>query len=96
MSLFACNCKPNSPMLRKVYCLVALILIILQASAQDRKNHWVDSIFQRLTLPEKIGQLFMVPVSSDWTGEKAEALEKLVTTYHIGGIYLTHGGPVGQ
>ena len=38
----------------------------------------------------------MIPVSSYWSGEQAQALEELVATYQVGGIYITRGGPVSQ
>ncbi len=83
-------------MLKKVYFILSLSLIVLPAAAQDRKNHWVDSVFQRLALPEKIGQLFMLPVSSYWTGDKAESLVEVIRAYGAGGLYITNGGPISQ
>ncbi len=83
-------------MLKKVYFILSLSLMVLPAMAQDRKNHWVDSVFQRLTLPEKIGQLFMIPFSSYWTGDTAASVEDAITHYHVGSLYLTKGGPLSQ
>ena len=41
--------------------------------------HWVDSVFNTMTLDEKIGQLFMVAAYSDPKQDNEEAVKKLIT-----------------
>lgn len=80
-------------MLKKVYFILSLSLIASGGMAQEVKNHWVDSVFQRMTLPEKIGQLFMLPVSSLSTREEMDALFSKVKNYQPGSLLITRGGP---
>lgn len=63
------------------------------AVAQTR---WVDSVYQSMSLPEKIGQLFMVDVFSSDPPEKIDKLKKLIEEYKIGGLIFSKGGPVRQ
>ncbi len=59
-------------------------------------QEWVDSVYNSLTLEEKIGQLFMV---SAYTGAEADnktLIENLITEYHIGGIIFMKGEPTKQ
>jgi len=63
------------------------------AVAQTR---WVDSVYQSMSLPEKIGQLFMVDVFSSDPPEKINKVKKLIEEYKIGGVIFSKGGPVRQ
>ena len=60
------------------------------------QQKWVDSIYNGMTLKEKIGQLFMIQVYS----EKEKGHEKMaldhISKYNIGGIIYTSGGPLSQ
>lgn len=68
-------------------------LLTQDAKAQQT---WVDSVYQQMTLDEKIGQLFMVQAFSN----KGEAHEKTiinqVKNLHIGGIIFSTGDPKSQ
>ena len=58
---------------------------------------WVDSIFQSLTLEQKIGQLvFMVAVPSDRDRDKRAALEGLLRRTLLGGLIFFRGHPDAQ
>ena len=61
-------------------------------------NRWVDSVFDKMTDDEKLGQLFMAEVSSKWsqTDNRFLNVESLVRDYHIGGVIFFYGGPVRQ
>ena len=80
-------------MLKKVCLLFLLPLAFSSLPAQDLKNHWVDSIFQTLTAQQKIGQLFMIPISSYASVDEMDELKKQIKTYHFGGLFITRGGP---
>ena len=54
---------------------------------------WADSVLSRLTLHEKIGQLFMIPVSAYSSPEEFAKLEILIQKYKPGSLYITKGGP---
>lgn len=63
-------------------------------SVNQRK--WVDSIYNSMSLPEKIGQLFMVDVFSSDPKPKIDKVKWLIKEHHIGGIIFSKGGPVRQ
>ncbi|TAE74097.1 MAG: glycosyl hydrolase [Bacteroidetes bacterium] len=59
-------------------------------------NNKVDSLYQTLTLPQKIGQLFMIRAYSDGKNEKIKETLSLIKKYHIGGICFFQGSPTRQ
>lgn len=59
-------------------------------------NHWVDSVFNRLSSDQRIGQLFMVVASGDNTDENIGKIIDLVNNQQIGGILFSKGNPVDQ
>ena len=61
-----------------------------------RQARWVDSIYRKMTLKEKVGQLFMVDVFSSDPKTETNRIKKLIEEYHIGGIIFSKGGPVQQ
>ncbi len=62
----------------------------------DAETHWVDSIYSKLSLDEKIGQLFMVAAYSNKDLNHINAIDKLITENKIGGLIFFQGGPVRQ
>ncbi|MCI5055031.1 MAG: serine hydrolase, partial [Flavobacteriales bacterium] len=57
---------------------------------------WVDSLMNRMTLEQKIGQLFMVAAYSNKGPEHKKEISRLVEEYGIGGLIFFQGGPVRQ
>ena len=54
---------------------------------------WVDSIYNGMNIDEKIGQLFMVRISSA-TGQKSfDKAEENISRNHIGGLIFSKGSP---
>ncbi len=62
----------------------------------DRQQIWVDSIFNKMTLDEKIGQLFMVAAYSNKEDSRAEYINKLIVENKIGGLLFFKGSPMRQ
>ncbi len=62
----------------------------------DTENHWVDSIYSKLSLQEKIGQLFMVAAYSNKDSTHVKSIDKLITDNKVGGLIFFQGGPVRQ
>ena len=60
------------------------------------QTRWIDSVYQSMSLPEKIGQLFMVDVFSSDPKEKIDKVKKLIEDNKIGGVIFSKGGPVRQ
>ncbi len=60
------------------------------------QKKWVDSIYNSMTLQEKIGQLFMVDVFSSDPKSKIDKVDSLIKNQHIGGVIFSKGGPKRQ
>lgn len=69
---------------------------LYQNADKAKMSHWVDSVFNLMTLDEKIGQTIMVMAD----GSNSEANRKLLTGYvknqHIGSIIFSKGTPRNQ
>ena len=52
---------------------------------------WVDSIYNNLTLDEKIGQLFTVWVATKYGEDEIKHISKLIEQYHLGGLIFSLG-----
>ena len=57
---------------------------------------WADSVFAKMTLDEKIGQLFNIAAYSNKDEEHKKELLELIEKYKIGGLTFFQGGPVRQ
>ncbi len=77
----------------KVSLVVMLSLLTLVCPGQEERDRWVDSVFLTLNRQEKVAQLFMVATPANAAAE--EDIIELVED-GIGGIYITHGGPLGH
>ncbi|MDO1446950.1 glycoside hydrolase family 3 N-terminal domain-containing protein [Rhodocytophaga aerolata] len=59
-------------------------------------QQWVDSVMNKLTPDERIGQLLMVAAYSNRGPGHADTISKLIQQYKIGGLIFFQGGPVRQ
>lgn len=62
----------------------------------NQRTHWVDSIYNNMSLKEKVGQLFMVATYSNRDSTHADSIQELITEHQIGGLIFFQGGPVRQ
>lgn len=62
----------------------------------EAETRWVDSLYNTLTLDEKIGQLFMIRAHSDLGPEHIAKVEYQIQKYHIGGLCFFQGTPLKQ
>lgn len=69
--------------------------LIVKDDFQNQKK-WVDSIYENMTIEEKMGQLFMVDIFSSDPKAKTDKIKNLISNYHIGGVIFSKGGPVRQ
>ncbi|WP_428742488.1 glycoside hydrolase family 3 N-terminal domain-containing protein [Tenacibaculum sp.] len=92
-------------MKKKALTLLALIFIqLLQAQQVDpllakdpiKQNVWVDSIMKRMSIDEKIGQLFMVQAYSNKDKTHEDFISNLITKYHVGNLIFMQGTPEKQ
>lgn len=59
-------------------------------------QRWVDSVFNKLTPDQRLGQLFMVAAYSNKGAEEKQRIAYLINTYNIGGLIFMQGGPLRQ
>ncbi|MBS1558556.1 MAG: serine hydrolase [Bacteroidetes bacterium] len=64
--------------------------------AQNKKSVRTDSVLQKMTVEEKVGQLISVPFSSTLAAKEIQTLRLLVKENAIGKMVVTHSGPVAQ
>jgi beta-N-acetylhexosaminidase len=88
--------NPCLLMSKKVLLSVLLFFSISSIFAQDRKIFWVDSVFQTLSPEDKIGQLFMLPVSSSASPHEIDELTRELKDHHVGGLFVTGGSPMAH
>lgn len=93
--------------MRKLFSLYIFLFVSSLSIAQTTDNplltkdkeaqkKWVDSVYNSLSLNEKIGQLYMVQVFSNGDGPTKDDVLKLIEDNKIGGIIYSKGGPVRQ
>ena len=87
----------------KLYISILLVLTSLLVHSQQKmrppflqyeNDQWVDSVFNSLSVDEKIGQLIMVPAYSKKGIKHRTRLIKMVKENKIGGIISMQGGPM--
>lgn len=92
-------------MLRNTILIAILFCVGVQAqptphplltSDLEAQNQWVDSIYNSLSIDQKIGQLFMVMAFSENGPDHYAAIEAQVSQSHVGGIIFSLGGPKQQ
>lgn len=59
-------------------------------------DQWVDSLMKKLTIEQKIGQLFMIQAYSNGKYQQVDELIKQVNQFEVGGIIFMQGGPLSQ
>ncbi len=68
----------------------------LLSKTPQLQQKWVDSVFNTLSVDQKIGQLFTPMVFSIKDTAHYHEIKTLIEKYHIGGIIFSQGGPVKQ
>ncbi len=61
-----------------------------------KQQQWVDSLYNSMSLEERIGQLYMVQVLSENSDKVNNKVIALIKKQHIGGVIYSNGGPVRQ
>jgi beta-glucosidase-like glycosyl hydrolase/CubicO group peptidase (beta-lactamase class C family) len=60
------------------------------------QKKWVDSIYNKMSLQEKVGQLFMTVVFSSDPTSSTDKTKALIRDYYLGGVIFSKGGPGRQ
>ena len=69
---------------------------LLGGADDEIAKSWADSVVRKMSLDEKIGQLFMVAAYSNRDEDHKEHITALIEKYHIGGLIFFQGGPGRQ
>jgi beta-N-acetylhexosaminidase len=77
------------------------ILLVIGSSAfaggpTEPEKSWADSVAKKMTIEEKIGQLFMVAAYSNRDEAHRQEIVSLIQNHHIGGLIFFQGGPGRQ
>ena len=67
-----------------------------ESAKNAAEKHWVDSIFQQLTVKQKIAQLIMIRAHSDKGADHIAQVEELIKKYEVGGLCFFQGTPAKQ
>lgn len=62
----------------------------------EAQKKWVDSVYDSMTLKERVGQLFMVQAFSNKGFKHENQISALIENYKIGGVIYSKGGPTRQ
>ncbi|MEZ7515941.1 glycoside hydrolase family 3 N-terminal domain-containing protein [Flavobacterium frigidarium] len=72
------------------------VRIVEPANVFNQRKIWVDSVYNSMSLDEKLGQLFMVAAYSNKGASHSSAIQNLISNYKIGGLIFFQGGPLRQ
>ena len=61
-----------------------------------RQNHWVDSVYKKLSKKGRIAQLFFVRAHTDRGQGYEDSVGKVIKDEQVGGLVFFQGGPVRQ
>ncbi|WP_299126225.1 glycoside hydrolase family 3 N-terminal domain-containing protein [uncultured Winogradskyella sp.] len=68
----------------------------LQSQDPIQQQKWVDSLYNSMSVEERIGQLYMVQVMSENSDAVNDKVVDLIKKQHIGGVIYSNGGPYRQ
>ena len=78
------------------YFVIVFSLLPSTIRSQDRAHFWVDSIMAKMSLDERIGQLFMIRAHSDLGEDHVRQVKEQIMKYHVGGLCFFQGTAMKQ
>ncbi len=77
--------------------ILLLCSTLLQAQqSEDAARRWATEKLNRMSLDEKLGQLFMIRAHSDLGAEHVRSVEDQIKKYKVGGLCFFQGTPTKQ
>lgn len=70
--------------------------LMLSDDHLENQKQWVDSLYNAMSLQERIGQLYMVDIFSQANKASTDKIKDYIKEYHIGGVIFSKGGPYRQ
>lgn len=71
--------------------LPQVIPTLLRISPDDRCQQWVDSVFNKMTPKERVGQLFIYTIAPVQSKQNMQLLRDAVQTHKVGGLLFSGG-----
>jgi len=62
----------------------------------SRQNHWVDSVYKKLSRKQRVAQLFFVRAHTNLGQAYEDSVGNVIKDQQIGGLVFFQGGPVRQ
>jgi beta-glucosidase-like glycosyl hydrolase len=62
----------------------------------NRQNHWVDSVYKRLSRKQRVAQLFFIRAHTNRGQAYEDSVGNVIKDEQIGGLVFFQGGPVRQ
>ncbi|NDW13114.1 beta-N-acetylglucosaminidase [Bacteroides sp. 214] len=78
-------------LLAMVFAAKAQVEPLLLSKTDDHCEQWVDSVFEKLTVKEKIGQLFVFTIAPVENKPNLALLRDVVKEYKVGGLLFSGG-----
>jgi len=81
--------------MKKLYFLLVFLLFSLVVKAQSDEERWVDSVYNSMTVEQRVGQL--INVRANWPNQSYIAdIQELIRKYNIGGVtfFRTDAAPL--
>lgn len=69
---------------------------LYKTTDQVKMKRWVDSVYNAMSVDERIGQLFMPVVAGNNTEANKRSILSLIKNQHVGGILFSKGTPKDQ
>ncbi|MEO6980100.1 MAG: glycoside hydrolase family 3 N-terminal domain-containing protein [Mucilaginibacter sp.] len=79
------------------FCFISLNVFAQKESfiqSLSHQNHWVDSVFKKLSRKKKVAQLFFVRAHTDRGAAYEDSVAKVIKDEQLGGVVFFQGGPV--
>lgn len=76
-----------------IFCCV---ISLVRAQAQSEEDVWVEETFNKMSLDERIGQLFMIRAHSNLGPDHIAEVERQIKQYHVGGLCFFQGTAAKQ
>lgn len=82
--------------------LFNLLAIPVMAQSEDyiaslnHKNHWVDSVFRKMSRKKKIASLFFIRANTEKGEAYQDSVAKVIKDEQVGGLVFFQGGPMRQ
>jgi beta-glucosidase-like glycosyl hydrolase/CubicO group peptidase (beta-lactamase class C family) len=70
--------------------------VLASDSAAAAKKQWVDSVYNAMTVEQRIGQLFMLRAHSNKSREYHNKVKAEIERFRVGGVCFFQGGPLRQ